>query len=563
MVVVNGQKFACETCIKGHRSSSCNHSDRPLHEVKKKGRPSTQCLHCKDLRKAKQVQVRCKCSQDEALGTGSAASSDSQSCGCLSGAICTCCRDREGHVVVKPGKGPSRAGIFRSYKATHQPGSSLNSDKSNLRHSASTNESHSYLSATGFQASPTFSSLNSTPSQLCHDLGSSSEYDSDQYNSPPPQPYFPQGNQASMAIDQGIGIGPYLNGITASIPNQPSKPTPTKAPVLTTPKSCCKPELSNVQELPTAGNCSSSPSGPGAGGCGCSISANMCCCGELCACPGCLAYPSNENVLDAAFDPTGVLTVGSSCGGNSNIIPTQSLIAQNPQPKGSCCGSKGYNSVPGDSSAITIAQALNLIGASDNDSESNHALRQTLSSRGITGLESMKMQHPTVVGDNGVLICGCGCGRPTVDCVDCFRDMVAFVGESQAQMLKDEQELEMSMNQDGGYLADFGLNMNLSRPLHIPMNSAMDISLDSDINTISFNEGPLGFSLQPEGALTREQQERLRQHRMEQEQLQLSQMQSLPLDQLQLDFLDDADWSFVDEIRSDGPDHSMSGVEPA
>jgi hypothetical protein len=40
-------------------------SDRPLHEIKKKGRPTTQCLHCKDLRKAKQVLVRCKCGQDE------------------------------------------------------------------------------------------------------------------------------------------------------------------------------------------------------------------------------------------------------------------------------------------------------------------------------------------------------------------------------------------------------------------------------------------------------------------------------------------------------------------
>jgi len=457
--------------------------------------------------------------------------------------------------------------------ATHKRGpASLNSSKSNSLQTTSSNKSleygsnPSYFTAAGFKASPTPISPTSASSQICHGNGSSSEYDSDQYNPPVSQSCFPQGNQESMAIDQGNGIGLYLSATTVPFLNQPFLPTPTAAPILTAPKSCCKPEPSNLQELPTAGNCSSSSSGAGPNGCGCSISANMCCCGELCACPGCLAYPSNENVLDAAFDPTGVLSVGSGCGGNSSAVSAQPLTAPNPQQKGSCCGSKGFNSVPGDSSAISIAQALNLTGASDNDSESKHALRQTLSNRGLSGLESIKMQHPTVVGDNGVLICGCGCGRPMVDCVDCFRDMVAFVGESQARMLKDEQELEMSMNQDGGYLADFGLNMNASRLSHIPTNTDMDLSLDTDISSMVMeNEGPLGFALQPEGTLTREQEERLRQHLMEQEQLQLSQMQPLPLDQLQLqlDFLDDADWSFVDEIRSDGPDHSMSGVEHA
>lgn len=89
------------TCIKGHRSTTCNHgyvnayrpplyafgpvslrplsprshpqpsfyigiiSERPLHEIKKKGRPSTQCPHCKELRKAKQVHVRCICGREE------------------------------------------------------------------------------------------------------------------------------------------------------------------------------------------------------------------------------------------------------------------------------------------------------------------------------------------------------------------------------------------------------------------------------------------------------------------------------------------------------------------
>ncbi|CAL1697351.1 unnamed protein product [Somion occarium] len=62
MVFVNEKKFACESCIKGHRSSSCAHTDRPLFEVKKKGRPVSQCPQCRELRKTKKVHSRCECS---------------------------------------------------------------------------------------------------------------------------------------------------------------------------------------------------------------------------------------------------------------------------------------------------------------------------------------------------------------------------------------------------------------------------------------------------------------------------------------------------------------------
>lgn len=61
--------FDSETCIKGHRSSTCNHTDRPLFEIKKKGRPVTQCEHCRELRKTKQVHVKCLCEgRDDAEG---------------------------------------------------------------------------------------------------------------------------------------------------------------------------------------------------------------------------------------------------------------------------------------------------------------------------------------------------------------------------------------------------------------------------------------------------------------------------------------------------------------
>lgn len=61
MVYVNSKKFACESCIKGHRSSSCHHTDRPLFEIKKKGRPVSQCEKCRELRQSKKIHSKCTC----------------------------------------------------------------------------------------------------------------------------------------------------------------------------------------------------------------------------------------------------------------------------------------------------------------------------------------------------------------------------------------------------------------------------------------------------------------------------------------------------------------------
>ncbi|EJU01659.1 hypothetical protein DACRYDRAFT_39508, partial [Dacryopinax primogenitus] len=49
------------TCIKGHRSANCAHNTRPLFEVKRKGRPQTQCERCRQRRKRDRSHVRCDC----------------------------------------------------------------------------------------------------------------------------------------------------------------------------------------------------------------------------------------------------------------------------------------------------------------------------------------------------------------------------------------------------------------------------------------------------------------------------------------------------------------------
>ncbi|WVF67540.1 hypothetical protein IAT40_002296 [Kwoniella sp. CBS 6097] len=66
MVLINDKKYACEKCIKGHRVTGCTHTDRPLYEVKKKGRPTTQCQHCKEKRKPSGSSVHTKCACGDA-----------------------------------------------------------------------------------------------------------------------------------------------------------------------------------------------------------------------------------------------------------------------------------------------------------------------------------------------------------------------------------------------------------------------------------------------------------------------------------------------------------------
>ncbi|THH09409.1 hypothetical protein EW145_g2038 [Phellinidium pouzarii] len=55
-----------ESCIKGHRSSSCHHNDRPLFEIKKKGRPVSQCEKCREARQARRIHAKCACETERA-----------------------------------------------------------------------------------------------------------------------------------------------------------------------------------------------------------------------------------------------------------------------------------------------------------------------------------------------------------------------------------------------------------------------------------------------------------------------------------------------------------------
>ncbi|KAJ5550103.1 Copper fist DNA-binding [Penicillium sp. DV-2018c] len=85
-MLIDGEKYACEACVRGHRVSSCHHSDRQLTHINKKGRPVTQCAHCRGLRKSRTTHTQCECGDkkkkdDSHSGHGR--------CGCSHGQRCT------------------------------------------------------------------------------------------------------------------------------------------------------------------------------------------------------------------------------------------------------------------------------------------------------------------------------------------------------------------------------------------------------------------------------------------------------------------------------------------
>ncbi|RSL48834.1 hypothetical protein CEP53_009392 [Fusarium sp. AF-6] len=87
-MITNGEKYACESCIRGHRVAQCQHTDRPLQRVGKKGRPVSQCNHCRSLRTSRSVHTRCKCGSVSRQAT--LRLFGEERCLCCEGGDCTC-----------------------------------------------------------------------------------------------------------------------------------------------------------------------------------------------------------------------------------------------------------------------------------------------------------------------------------------------------------------------------------------------------------------------------------------------------------------------------------------
>ncbi|KAK1759738.1 copper resistance protein CRF1 [Echria macrotheca] len=96
-MLINGEKYACEACVRGHRVSNCQHSDRPLQHINKKGRPVSQCQHCRAMRKSRASHVKCDCGEKthKCMHLKTTVEGHKDSCCCNHGGRCTCSHKKE------------------------------------------------------------------------------------------------------------------------------------------------------------------------------------------------------------------------------------------------------------------------------------------------------------------------------------------------------------------------------------------------------------------------------------------------------------------------------------
>ncbi|ANB12568.1 Haa1p [Sugiyamaella lignohabitans] len=97
MVLIDGVKYACERCIRGHRVSTCNHTDVQLIPIKPKGRPTSQCSHCREARKARALHTKCLCGAGSGAGKSHA---HAPTCPCnIDPSQCTCLKNKRARSV--------------------------------------------------------------------------------------------------------------------------------------------------------------------------------------------------------------------------------------------------------------------------------------------------------------------------------------------------------------------------------------------------------------------------------------------------------------------------------
>ncbi|KAK0628802.1 hypothetical protein B0T17DRAFT_588816 [Bombardia bombarda] len=96
-MLIDGEKWACEACVRGHRVSNCQHNDRPLQHINKKGRPVSQCQHCRAMRKSRASHVKCDCGEKthKCMHLKNTVDGHKDSCCCNHGGRCTCSHNKE------------------------------------------------------------------------------------------------------------------------------------------------------------------------------------------------------------------------------------------------------------------------------------------------------------------------------------------------------------------------------------------------------------------------------------------------------------------------------------
>ncbi|SAL96502.1 hypothetical protein [Absidia glauca] len=435
----NSFSTLCEmlaTCIKGHRATHCKHKDRPMVEIKKKGRPATQCPRCRELRVVRQLHVKCSCYEEQEL-------------------------KRARTVIDQDSKMINKLVIDIS--------------KANLR------------------------AIAPRPKQLAdHPLQQKPPFISDQ-NILSPSPYaFPSPRTSSSSPSLSPPAPPMspctnLSVVSPSTPQKHDLPKPISLSPAPTTASCCSSSpsssSSNAETRPVS-KCRCRPGGS----CGCkapntNATTNGSCCGSAPSTSSCCGSSTGPAEPSPCCGPTSSLpppmSPSSSSPSSSSSIQSFSdnpksccsssspqSIALSPQSmlypssssltlppidakttpkptmcadglgKSSCCSSKQRNSLGetirlvtcrcGDSCACIGCDAhpSRVMKSSEQDPYAGYTdlpFKRRLSIAALC-TPSTKPPRPddmptSVLAENGALLCGCGCSNTLSECTDCFQEL--------------------------------------------------------------------------------------------------------------------------------------------
>ncbi|KAI5464776.1 hypothetical protein BGZ63DRAFT_350604 [Mariannaea sp. PMI_226] len=134
-MLIDGEKYACEACVRGHRVSNCQHSDRPLQHINKKGRPVSQCAHCRAMRKSRSAHVKCDCGEktSKCQHLQPTVEGHKETCCCNHGGRCSCGGKKEPALDTVPES--DSEGESQTTSATGRPRAPARRRRANTVHS--------------------------------------------------------------------------------------------------------------------------------------------------------------------------------------------------------------------------------------------------------------------------------------------------------------------------------------------------------------------------------------------------------------------------------------------
>ncbi|KAI9826585.1 MAG: hypothetical protein M1832_006181 [Thelocarpon impressellum] len=115
-MLIGGEKWACDACVRGHRVSNCQHSGGSIRDPLVWLAAVADCHHCRGLRKSRSAHVKCDCGEggahhgqgqcghgDKSHAHGAANQHDQGApCCCSHGGRCSCALKKEPQLPQLP-----------------------------------------------------------------------------------------------------------------------------------------------------------------------------------------------------------------------------------------------------------------------------------------------------------------------------------------------------------------------------------------------------------------------------------------------------------------------------